>query len=56
MSPEATFAWLTIALACFVAGAAVSFFQNPRNIVTTLLCAGLAAWVVVPWWVAVKAL
>lgn len=55
MSPEATTIFLLVALAAFVVGAAVSW-ARPWPTSTFFVCIGLAAWVIVPLWTAIKAM
>ena len=55
MSPEATVIFLLIAFIGFVVGAAVSW-ARPYPTGIFFACVGLAAWVAVPLWTAIKEL
>lgn len=53
VSPDAQAVFFFIAFACFVVAAILSFM--PRSWVMTLVASGLASWVFVLFWTAVKA-
>ena len=52
MSPESAFIFLTIALACFIVSAVLHWPGWPMG----FLAGGLAAWIVIAWYSALKAL
>jgi hypothetical protein len=58
MSPEATLIFLLVAFVAFVVGALASWYPDGRGYVasTFWVCTGLAAWVFVSLWAAIKAL
>ena len=54
MSPEATMIWLFVAFVAFVVGAVLSAMGRSWWNLTASV--GLAAWVLVPFWAALKAI
>jgi hypothetical protein len=55
MSSQSQAVFFFISLICFVVAAIVAWVVAPRQIYSTLIAAGLAAWVFVAFWSAVEA-